>query len=407
MEQIEVAGPSRLTIVLDPPYDRLEALLHWIPMLPRHVWENTMIQVPEEVDESALVGTGPFELEEFVPGQRITLGAHRGYWAQPASVDEVVFTTYADAEALADALEGGSVDLITVVPMERIKDLRTDRNIQVVSGLQTTLGQLICNVSGEPNSTGHPALLDPLVRLAVAHAVDRQQLVDLALGGQALPGLSLVPPGLHSWFQADVEDAAFDLGQAKRILDEAGYADVDGDGVREMPDGSNPLMLRLYVSADSATGGRELDLVSNWLRQIGIGTTPERLPPEVLESACCPASDYDLMLDRLEGGPDPGFYLSALTSAKVASGLNASGYHNPAYDALYEQQAGEPDPVERRQTILQMQELHLSEHPTVVLYYPLAVQAFRKDRFENWLFVPHGLLALTDPQSLVQVLPVQ
>jgi peptide/nickel transport system substrate-binding protein len=84
-----------------------------------------------------------------------------------------------------------------------------------------------------------------------------------------------------------------------------------------------------------------------------------------------------------------------------------TGYHNPAYDGLYAQQASGIDQAKRRSAVLEMQQVLLADQPVVVLYYGLAVQAFRTDRFQNWLFVPNGLLALTDQRSLTQVVPAQ
>jgi len=407
LESIEATGPYTLTITLSHPIANIEALIHWVPLLPKHIWETIEISGTFEVDKSMLVGTGPFILKEYQPGQQITLVANQAYWMGAPKVDAVVFYTYPNADALADAIMDGHVDLITQVLPAHISDLRSDNHIQVLSGPQTHLRQLLFNVSTETPSTGHPALQDPQVRLAIALAIDKEQLIDVVFLGRAMPGLNIIPPALHTWFNAEIEDTAFDLEEANRILDNAGYADADGDGLREMPDGSTALSLRLYISADSATSSREAEMLANWLRQIGVGVTRQTLLPDTLKAICCPAFDYDMILWEQESGPDPAFVLSTLTTAQIAAGLNETGYSNPAYDTLYEQQATALDQEQRRQIVWQMQETAFNDRPSIILYYDLAIQAFRKDRFQNWLFVPTGILSLTDVRSLLQVEPVQ
>jgi peptide/nickel transport system substrate-binding protein len=173
-----------------------------------------------------------------------------------------------------------------------------------------------------------------------------------------------------------------------------------------MPGSSEALDVRLFLPAGTATGGREAEMISNWLRQIGIKVSPQTLGPDALKAACCPTFDYDMILWDQDGGPDPGFLLSTLTTAQIDSGLNETGYSNPAYDTLYEQQAIAVDQEQRGQLVQQMQQIAFTDRPFIVLYYDVAVQAFRKDRFQNWLFVPGGILSLADVRSLLQVEPV-
>ncbi|NJM07205.1 hypothetical protein HC891_14975 [Candidatus Gracilibacteria bacterium] len=93
--------------------------------------------------------------------------------------------------------------------------------------------------------SGHPALQDVRVRQAIAHATDKQQLIEVVLLGLGRPGLSLVTPAQGEGFASQLTDYAYDVAQANAILDEAGYADSDNDGVREMPgDPSTALSFR-------------------------------------------------------------------------------------------------------------------------------------------------------------------
>ncbi len=405
MQNIEATSPNTLTITMSQPIGNIEAFVHWVPLLPKHIWETVEISTVTEFDD-LLIGSGPFMLKEHQFGERITLSANKGYWMTAPRVDTVTFQTYPDADALAQALKQGDVDLITELSGRLIADLKSDPHVQVVSGPHIRLRTLAFNVSDKAQSTGHAALKDPQVRLAIAHAIDKQQIIDLALLGQGMPGLSILPPALRRWFNYEIEDVPFDLQEAQRILDSAGYVDSDGDGLRDMPDGASSLDFRLFIPSDSVTGSREGEMIGNWLRQIGIGISAQTLAPDALSAACCPACDYDMVLCEQDGGPDPDSLLSIVTTAQIETGLNETGYSNPAYDALYEQQITIIDQKQRRQIVWQMQETAFNSRPYVVLYYDLTVQAFRKDRFQNWLFIPNGILSLADERSLLQVEPL-
>ena len=74
----------------------------------------------------------------------------------------------------------------------------------------------------------------------MAHATDKQNITDVAVLGQGTHGITLIPDGLCVWFNNTIVDYAYDTALANQILDEAGYVDADGDGTRDMPDGSRP-----------------------------------------------------------------------------------------------------------------------------------------------------------------------
>ena len=398
----ESNGPNGLVLELSEAVANIEAYLYWVPVLPQHLWSDWELTGSAAPDTSRLVGSGPFVLEDLRPGE-VVLRANNKYWAGAPKIDAVVFHSYLTPLALADALEGDAVDLITSVPLSRLARLRADSSLQVVSGPQARVSHLLINVSQGPDSTGHRALLDPQVRLAIAHAVDNQQLIDVSLQGQAMPGLSVLPPVLTTWFESEIEDVAFDLQQANDVLHDAGYVDLDGDQVREMPSGEASLRFRLFVPSDTEPGGRTVELLSGWLRQIGVELQPQSLIPETLASLACPVCDFDLILDSVQGGPDPAMLLGQLSTDQIALGRNATGYSNPEFDSLFAQQSTLLNHMARRLAIGQLQRLVFDDRPTIVLYYELALQAFRKDRFANWLFMPNGTLSLANRQSLMQV----
>jgi len=228
----------------------------------------------------------------------------------------------------------------------------------------------------------------------------------VALLGLGTPGLTLIPEGLGLWYNDTLPDYEFDLAKANQILDEAGYQDTDGDGVREMPDGGQPLDFRLYWPNDVIEAPRIAELLGQTWSQIGIKTEPQALDPDALTSVCCPAFDFDIIIWGWGSDPDPNLLLSVMTTDEIPTGSSETGYSNPEYDALYTQESVELDKDKRRELIWQMQQIVHDDVVYVIPYYEQAVQAYRTDRFEGWI-TDAPKLALEDVTSLLVIKPVQ
>jgi peptide/nickel transport system substrate-binding protein len=273
--------------------------------------------------------------------------------------------------------------------------LKRTENVAVVSGapLGPSVRDIIFNQLSPENCpvdagglcTGHPALRDRTVRLALAHATDKQNIIDVAMLGLAQPGLTLVAAGQAYWYNDQLQDYAFDLTKANQLLDEAGYKDSDGDGVREMPDGSRPLTFRLQWPNDIPEAPRIAELLGQSWGQIGITVEPQASDPDALTAACCPVFDFDMMIWGWSWGPDPNDPLGVMRTDQIPNGSSETGYANPAYDALYDQQAVELDREKRREIVFQMQEIVFNDVVYIIPYYQQTVQAYRTDRFTGWI----------------------
>ena len=141
-------------------------------------------------------------------------------------------------------------------------------------------------------------------------------------------------------------------------------------------------------------------------KQVGIGTEIQALDPDALTSVCCPAFDFDIILWGWGSDPDPNALLSVMTTAGIASGNNETGYSNPAFDELYEQQAKELDKEKRKEMVWELQKIVFDDVVYIIPYYGLNVQAYRTDRFKGWI-TDAGKLELSDLTSLVAIEPVQ
>lgn len=410
---IEAPDAQTLTLTTEEPIGNFESRMVFMYILPMHIWEGETD--PVAFDNAAMVGTGSFQLAEYSQGEFVRLEANDEYWVGRPNVDEVIFQTIENPDARVTALRNGDVDMITELPNTAIPALEGDANVSVVVGdpLAPSLSDIIFNIVPEelcpPEDgvcSGHPALKDLQVRTALAHAVDKQQLIDVALLGLGTPGISLTPTGLGDFFNSSLEDYTFDLEMAAGILEDAGYVDSDGNGVREcLPDQDcADLTFRFNYPNDIDTGPREVELISGWWNEIGVATTVQPLDPDTLTSVCCPTFDFDVIRWGWGSDPDPSGLLGATLCTEIESGFSETGYCNEEYDALFDAQAVEVDAAARKDMIWEMQEILLRDLPYIIPYYDQAVQAYRVDTFTGWQD-SSSRVALEDPSSLNVIRP--
>ncbi len=415
----QVKAPDDATVIirLDQPIPNMESQLVFLYVLPEHIWAaQDEAGTAAEFTNPAPVGSGPFQLVEYVRDEYVHLAANPAYFGEKPKIDGVIFQSFGNSDALVQALQVGQLDMITEVPKTALAALRNASDIEIVTGppLSPEMADIFfnlidpadCPVAEGGLCTGHPALRDRTVRRALAHATDKQQIIDVLLLGLGTPGLTLVPDSLGRWYNRSLEDYAFDLAKANQLLEEAGYRDTDGDGVRELPDGSRPLEFRLLWADDTPDAPRLADLLrQNW-EKIGVRVTAQTYDPSALLALCCPAFDYDIIIWGWSTDPDPAVLLKVMTSAAIPNGSSEAGYSNPAYDALYAAQAVEMDPQKREELIWQMQEIVLEDVVYIVPYYAQAAQAYRTDRFTGWLS-DGPTLVLEDHSALVALEPVK
>ncbi|HZJ23605.1 MAG TPA: ABC transporter substrate-binding protein [Anaerolineales bacterium] len=416
-DTVEATDDSTVVITLTDAVPNMDYLLSYLYIVPEHIWgDNAEPPASVEFENLEMIGTGPFKVAEYTQNEFIRLAANKEHFGNPPKVDEVIFQTFESDDVLVQSLKSGQVDMITEMPATAVESLQGDANIKVVTGapFAPAVSDIIFNQATPENCptdagglcTGHPALRDRNVRLALAHATDKQKLIDVVLLGFGSPGLTLIPDGLGHWYNDTIQDYEFDVAKANSILDEAGYADTDGDGVREMPDGSQPMNFRMHWPSDSIDAPRLAELLSEMWSEVGVTLELQAVDPDALTSECCPAFDYDIILWGWGSDPDPNLLLSVHTTDEIPNGYNETGYSNPEYDELHVQQGVELDPAKRQEIVWQMQQIAFDDVVYIIPYYEQAIQAYRVDRFTGWI-TDMAKVELSDVSSLVVIEPVK
>ena len=412
---IVALDPSTVQMTLLEPMSDLEYVLAYVWILPRSVWEG---RSPDEIlkfeDLAAGIGTGPYKLVDWVEGESLILEANQAYWPGAPAIGRIVWHEFATKDAVVEALLAGDIDVVAVdtIPLAAMEAVRAAENVRALSMASTGINELIIN--SHERGTQIASLNNPTVRLAIAHAIDKQRIVNEAALGYAEQASVVIPPSMGDWHNRDLKDVPFDLDEANRILQEAGYKDTDRDDVREDAKGV-PLRYRLYASQD-ATSARVLEIISDGLSQVGIATVLVAMDEESL-LARVRNYDFDLAYWGWELDADPGLAMSIFTCSQrqgrksdtkrttpLSGGLNDSGYCNEEFDAMYQQQATTTDNQARRQLIWQMQDKLFNDRPYIMLTYVNALQAYRSDRFTGFGLAAGDILWKA---ALLQARPVQ
>jgi peptide/nickel transport system substrate-binding protein len=364
-------------------------------ILPKHIWGKMSADEREKYEGTDGVGSGPFVLEEFKKGQFTRFKANPNYWRGKPAVDKVVLRKFNNPDAMVAALKTGELDAAEDIPTSGFNNLKQDDNIVTVEGYQGAMGEIAIN-GGDGLKKPHPALLDPKVRQAIGHAIDKQTIVNRALGGLGIPAQTLSTSPDPRW-SPDIADGVlptFDLDRANAILDDAGYKDTDGDGIREMPGGGEPLNFRYMVRSDSVNAKPIAEFFTGWLEEIGIGTTRKTVDDSQL-TEIIGKGDYDMFFWGWVPFVDPDTMLSYFTCDQIADDpdnptdyYNDANYCDPGYDKLYKQQKVELDDQKRLDLVHEMLQRQAEWNVYFTLYTEPNSQAYVKDRFEGWVKQP-------------------
>ncbi|WP_216699719.1 ABC transporter substrate-binding protein [Arthrobacter sp. H5] len=229
-ESAEAVSDTRIEFTLSRPDGAfLNSVGFWMPIVPEHVFGEAP-SVAEFANDSDWVSAGPFVLTEVEDGQRYVLEATENYplvESGSANVDEVIFRVFPDVNTEVLALRAGDLDMIgNALPPAVAEDLAGDDSVQLFTVPSLGWAHMQYNMRRAP--------LDQVeVREALAHAVDYDAIREVVLGGNAISSnSSVLTPVYEQWQDGlDLEEYAYDPEMSRQLLEDAGFADADGDDV--------------------------------------------------------------------------------------------------------------------------------------------------------------------------------
>jgi peptide/nickel transport system substrate-binding protein len=371
-EKCEAPDPQTLVITYDQPVGNvLPQLQQWF-VLPKHIWEpytgNKGKDLKTYKPESKLPipSAGPFIVTKYEKKGTTIFEKNPDWYGEEALVDAVGLQLFTNDDAMVAALQAGEVDYIDGVPSNAIKTLEDDDSLVVEKNPGFQVNNFIFN--SNPKKKVNRELLDPKVKEAIAHAIDRQEIADVVYAGNAEPVASIVAPVTGKWMNPNLKPEEFDIDLANQILDEAGYK-RGADGIR-LDDQGQKMSYEVITPTGVPGINREFEIVQKGVEQIGIRLTQKALDDttafEAIGAPDWKYEKFDMAMWDWVGYLDPDFVLSVVGCNQYGN-WSDTGYCNPDYDKLYKQQGVTTDQEERKQIVWQMQEILYNDRPYIQL----------------------------------------
>ena len=284
-------------------------------ILESHVEDGTFNEVwGIDTDPTEIIGTGPFTIERYDPGERLVFRRNPDYWLADDDgnplpyLERIVRTIVPDFQAELTRFRAGETDFHGVLGEEfaDIEPLQDEENFTIYRrGPGFGSEFLTFNLN--------PAAIEPSkltwfqntqFRQAVAHVVDRARIIDEVQHGLGYPQWSSVSPAAGDFHNPDVQRYEFNLAEANRILDDLGWLDTDGDGTRE-DEAGNPIVFTLVTNAQNSVREQIGTIIQQGLTDIGIETKYQLIAFGDLVNRLIESHEWEAVVIGFTGGPDP------------------------------------------------------------------------------------------------------
>jgi peptide/nickel transport system substrate-binding protein len=370
VDTIEATGEREITVTLlspDATWQYTPALMAGF-ILPASQLEGDteLLGSPDLIP----IGTGPYAITEFIPGDRVVLERYDGYWGENGPAKRIVIIQIDDDQTRLLAMRDGDIDGTFEVPETEIDQWQGLDNVDVVT--TSALGLVVITLDYDT-----PPFDDLHVRKAIAHSLDQDGLISAILKGQGEKGITVNPP--DSWTPVISGDEArafydtlpqyeFDMEKAAGELAQSSVP--DGFEFTVQIPGGAPLMLNPVLS-----------LAEN-LSTIGITMTVEEVDDATwADGYFNPEGNLGMQVMQYSADyVDPVNYPSLfLWGAQAGGGFNASNYVDERVDELIDIAFAESDPAAREAALKELHQIAQEDVAVIPVYYLDAVMAIRSD----------------------------
>lgn len=338
-------------------------------ILPKHLLEN------EDINTAAFnrypIGTGPFTFEEWQSGQYVRLKRYNSYFDGNVKLAGIIYKIIPDKRTALIALEKGELHA-TSIPNKDFERIEKDPRLNVFRYDQLMYSYLAFNLE-------HPLFKDVRVRQALAHAIDKEALVNAVLRGYGRP--AHLPASPVAWSYPDDKDVYkidYNPEKAKSLLRQAGYR-YDASG-KLLTASGQPVSFTVITNKGNVDREKSVQIIQRYMANIGIDMRIQLMEwgsfIKIVNSPKAP-KDFDAVLLGWSTGIDPDSY-SIWHSSQYPQGFNFIGYKNPRVDALLERGRQVSDRGERKKIYGEMYDLIARDLPYIFLYYPQSLQAVDK-----------------------------
>ena len=387
----EIMDTGKVMIRLEKPYAPFLAYVAGtMPIIPKHIWE-TVNDPLNFSDPKAYIGSGPFRFKDFNKTKGTYLyEAFDEYYQGIPKTNRLI---YMKAGKPLITLASGKADLANIKP--DMAETLHKKGMVILKNARGWNKKLMINHRIEPFSNKR-------FRRALAHAIDRQEIIDKAHRGFGSPAsFGLISPD-HEYYNPETPDYGHDTAKARAILQSLGYQ-KDAAGFYSLA--GKPLRIELMASNITVAGesvpDRDGEVMKRQLEAAGIrvhlvnleqGATDGRIRNWRFQLAISGHGGLlgDAMI--LERMIEPGKSSGSVNSARYGA--------NPELLDLVKAQMREMDPIKRKALVFRCQEIYAREIPAISLYYPETMAAYNPEKGIKWYYTKGGIaLGIPIPQN--------
>ena len=352
----------------------------WIPIMRQSEWET---ETDPTTHDYSGAGYGPYYISEWVDGEYVALERNPYFTlandGQGAYLDKVIFRVYTDENAMVLALQNGEIDVCAnFLSTSSVTQLKTNPLYQIDS--VGSLGYALVTFSQT-----NQLLTDINVRKAIAMCCDRDALVNVAFGGGATPMYTPISPVYGDFTASDIRQPAFDTAAAGALLEQAGYKDINGDGIRETADGKPLSFTMTYKSTLSNVDG-VMTILKSGCAEAGIALVLQPVDAATFSANVTQGHTYDMSYSSW--GTIDDVDTTLLTCFGIGQTLNFMEFNDQKQEDLLQKMQGETNYDTRVDLVNQWQQWFVENLPTCHLLVPNNTYVASTEKFDGWKLMP-------------------
>lgn len=324
-------------------------------------------------DPVNFMGSGPYQLESWIPDQSVKFSRKQNWWADALKSDDVVFAAQPQLidfqvipseQTAVYALKNGTLDVLWSVPTDEFEQLKSNDQMQKDFHLLTNDTYRISYFG----FNGRKSILDKKTRQALAHLIDKEKVIQLTMKGYAVPTLGFVHPQDPN-YNSSISPYSLNPEKAQALLAEAGWAKSD-DGWSRIVDGERET-LRLNLSYEGVNEAYEntATIFASNAASIGIEVNLKPMERRTFFQSLR-AHDFDMFIRSKTGGPMAYNFMQFLhSSAAVEGGSNYTAFGTQESDSVVHFLAYAYGGDKDKEHVLRFQEIVHEEANMIFLYF--------------------------------------
>jgi peptide/nickel transport system substrate-binding protein len=348
-------------------------------------------------DPAFIYGSGAYKVESWTTGDNVTLVRKKDWWGEQlrgksyyfqAYVDKIIYKSINDRSTVPAVAKNGELDVIRDMAPDDFVAVRDDTSGYIYKNYDfytpVSYNNIFIGFNCKPGIGRKPFFEDVRVRKALAHVTDIDLIIKTVYLGLGERQLGAISPVHKDEYHPTLKGYEFNPDKARQLLDEAGWIDADGNGVREKMIKGKKVEFRAeaIISNSGETGPRMLGMIAEQAQKVGMVIEVNRIDFGTLQDRAR-EHDFDLFGLGFSAGPLPTDLKQVWsTESWVNNGSNYFGFGDSTTDALIEQIRQTMSAEERTPLYHKFQELWIAQLPSIVIMSPTERLLVHK-RFRN------------------------